>query len=245
MKTAIITGAAKGIGKAIAVRLAKDGYAIAIADIDGNAANSLAGEIEGSIGGKAIGVQVDVGNHSSVVQMAATVLERYGAIDVLVNNAGIAGKAAPVHEYAEEEWRRVMAVDLDGVFFCSKAVLPSMLARKSGRIINIASISGKEGNPNMAAYSTAKAGVIGFTKALGKEVATKGIYVNCITPAVIETDILKQVTEETVSYMVSKIPMGRVGKPEEVAALVSWLASEECSFTTAAVFDLSGGRATY
>jgi NAD(P)-dependent dehydrogenase (short-subunit alcohol dehydrogenase family) len=245
MKAAIVTGAAKGIGKAIAVRLAKDGYALAIADLDERAASSLAREIENSIPGTATGVQVDVGNHTSVLQMVSAVLERYGAVDLLVNNAGIAGKAGPVHEYAEDEWRRVMSVDLDGVFFCSKAVLPSMLARRSGRIINIASISGKEGNPNMAAYSTAKAGVIGFTKALGKEVATQGIYVNCITPAVIETDILTQLTEEAVSYMVSKIPMGRVGKPDEVAALVSWLASEECSFTTAAVFDLSGGRATY
>jgi 3-oxoacyl-[acyl-carrier protein] reductase len=245
MKVAIITGAAKGIGKAIAVRLAKDGYALAVTDIDKDAANSVAREIANSIAGTAVGVQVDVGNHASVHQMVAAVLERYGGVDVLVNNAGIAGKAGPVHEYAEDEWRRVMSVDLDGVFFCSKAVLPSMLARRSGRIINIASISGKEGNPNMAAYSTAKAGVIGFTKALGKEVATKGIYVNCITPAVIETDILAQLTKEAVNYMVSKIPMGRVGKPEEVAALVSWLVSEECSFTTGAVFDLSGGRATY
>jgi 3-oxoacyl-[acyl-carrier protein] reductase len=138
-----------------------------------------------------------------------------------------------------------MAIDLNGVFYCAKAVLPSMLAKRSGRIINIASISGKEGNPNMPAYSTAKAGVIGFTKALGKEVATKGVYVNCITPAVIETELLKQLTTETVNYMVSKIPMGRVGQPQEVAALVSWLASEECSFSTGAVFDLSGGRATY
>jgi len=244
MKTAIVTGAAKGIGRAIAERLARDGFALAVADVDESAASSTAHEIENS-GGTAMGVQVDVSVHASAFRMAAAVLERYGSLDVLVNNAGIAGKAAPVHEYGEEEWRRVLSINLDGVFFCSKAVLPFMLTQCSGRIINIASISGKEGNPNMAAYSTSKAGVIGFTKALGKEVADKRIYVNCITPAVIETEILKQLTDEAVSYMVSKIPMGRVGQPREVAALVSWLASEECSFTTGAVFDLSGGRATY
>lgn len=239
MKTAIVTGAAKGIGKAIAARLAHDGFTVVVADADGPAAITAAAELSG------LGIGVDVSDSAAVQRMAATVLDRFGSIDVLVNNAGVTGKAAPVHEYPDDEWRRVMAIDLDGVFYCAKAVLPSMLAKGSGRIINIASISGKEGNPNMPAYSTAKAGVIGFTKALGKEVATKGVYVNCITPAVIETEILKQLTTETVNYMVSKIPMGRVGQPQEVAALVSWLASQECSFSTGAVFDLSGGRATY
>jgi 3-oxoacyl-[acyl-carrier protein] reductase len=239
MKTAIVTGGAAGIGKAIAQRLSQDGFTVVIADADEQAAIAEAKAISG------FGIRLDVSDSQGAQAMAAAVLERYGSIDVLVNNAGIAGKAAPVHEYPEDEWRRVMAIDLDGVFYCSKAVLPAMLAKGAGRIINIASISGKEGNPNMAAYSTAKAGVIGFTKALGKEVATKGVYVNCITPAVIETEILKQLTTEAVNYMVSKIPMGRVGQPSEVAALVSWLASDQCSFTTAAVFDLSGGRATY
>jgi len=238
MRTAIVTGGAKGIGKAIATRLARDGFTIVIADADQSAV-AAAAEVSG------LGIGVDVSDSKAVERMVATVMERYGSIDVLVNNAGITGQAAPVHEYPIEEWRRVLAVDLDAVFYCAKAVLPSMLAKGSGRIINIASISGKEGNPNMPAYSTAKAGVIGFTKALGKEVATKGIYVNCITPAVIETEILKQLTTDAVNYMISKIPMGRVGQPGEVAALVSWLASEECSFSTGAVFDLSGGRATY
>ena len=245
MKTAIITGAAKGIGRAIAERLAGDGFAIVIADADEKAALAAAAELGGSPAKAALGIGVDVSDSAAVRRMAQTVVEKFGSIDVLVNNAGIAGASVPVHEYPEDEWRRVMAIDLDGVFYCCRAVLPAMLAQGSGRIVNIASISGKEGNPNMSAYSSAKAGVIGFTKALGKEVATKGIYVNCITPAVIETEILKQVSRETVNYMVSKIPMGRVGQPGEVAALVSWLASEECSFSTAAVFDLSGGRATY
>jgi 3-oxoacyl-[acyl-carrier protein] reductase len=239
MKTAIVTGAANGIGKAIAERLAHDGFTVVVADADEPAAITVAAALSG------LGIGVDVSDSADVQRMAATVLKRYGSIEVLVNNAGVTGKAAPVHEYPDDEWRRVMAIDLDGVFYCAKAVLPSMLAKGSGRIINIASISGKEGNPNMPAYSTAKAGVIGFTKALGKEVAMKGVYVNCITPAVIETEILKQLNTETVNYMISKIPMGRVGQPREVAALVSWLASQECSFSTGAVFDVSGGRATY
>ena len=244
MKTAIITGAAQGIGRAIAKRLAHDGFAVALADQDEARAAETAREIEVG-GGIALSVALDVSDSSSVNQMTSAVLARFGSIEALINNAGIAGPTAAVQDYSDETWRRVLAVDLDGVFFCSKAVLPGMLARASGRIVNIASIAGKEGNPNMAAYSAAKAGVIGFTKALGKEVAARGIYVNCITPAVIETEILKQVTEETIRYMTSKIPMGRVGRPEEVAALVSWLCSDECTFSTGAVFDLSGGRATY
>ena len=245
MKTAIITGAAKGIGKAIARRLAADGFIAVIADLDEEAAQSTAAEIERSGAGAAASVKLDVTDPEDSVRMASQIKQRFGTIDVLVNNAGIAGKAAPLEEYPIDEWRRILSVNLDGVFYCSRAVLPQMLSQQCGRIINIASISGKEGNPNMSAYSTSKAGVIGLTKALGKEVATRGIYVNCITPAVVETEILKQLTEDAVKYMVSKIPMGRVGQPSEVAALVSWLASPECSFTTGAVFDLSGGRATY
>ncbi len=245
MGTAIITGAARGIGKAIAERLARDGFSTVIADIDEQAALDTAQQIAKSSGGASKGIRVNVSDPDSVDRMVAETVATFRSLDVLVNNAGIAGQAAPVHEYDVKEWRRVMAIDLDGVFFCSKSVLPKMLAQGSGRIINIASISGKEGNPNMCAYSSAKAGVIGFTKALGKEVATRGIYVNCITPAVVETEILGQLTAQAVQYMISKIPMGRVGKPEEVAALVSWLASDQCSFSTGAVFDLSGGRATY
>ena len=243
MKTALVTGGARGIGKAIVSRLLKDGFAVAIADIDEAATGKAASELANL--GEVFPVAVDITNTESVRGMVDQVLKRRSAIDVLVNNAGIGGKAAPVVDYPEQEWRRVLAVNLDAVFYCSKAILPGMLARGSGRIINVASISGKEGNPNMSAYSSSKAGVIGFTKALAKEVATRGIYVNCITPAVIETELLTQLTEEAVNYMVAKIPMNRVGKPEEVAALVAWLASEECSFSTGAVFDISGGRATY
>jgi 3-oxoacyl-[acyl-carrier protein] reductase len=177
--------------------------------------------------------------------MVDAALERERQIDVLVNNAGIIGPEGPITACSDEGWAQVMAVNLTGTFYCARAVLPSMLARGSGRIINIASIAGKEGNPALAAYSTSKAGVIGFTKALAKEVATQNIYVNCVAPALIETELLQQMTAEARAYMTAKIPMGRLGQAHEVAALVSWLASEECTFSTGAVFDVSGGRATY
>lgn len=244
-RVAIVTGGARGIGKAICARLAHDGFHVVVADVDERAARAAAAELAGDDMRRASAIGVNVADPASARALAATVLEQSGRIDVLVNNAGIAGLAAPVAEYPGDEWRRVMSINLDGVFYCCQAVLPSMLERRSGRIVNIASISGKEGNPNMVAYSASKAGVIGLTKALAKEVATKGIYVNCVAPAVIETEILQQLTEEAVSYMVAKIPMGRVGQPHEVAALVAWLASDECSFSTGAVFDISGGRATY
>ena len=168
-----------------------------------------------------------------------------GSIDILVNNAGVAGAAKRLWEYAPEEWHWVVEVDLFGVYHCCRSVVPMMLEQGWGRIVSIASIAGKEGNPNASHYSAAKAGVIGLTKALGKELATSGILVNCITPAVIETDMLKQLTQQHIDYMRSKIPMDRFGKTEEVAALVAWLSSEDCSFSTGGVFDISGGRATY
>jgi 3-oxoacyl-[acyl-carrier protein] reductase len=243
-KVALVTGAARGIGAAIAERLARDGACVAVADLDEAPAAQLVERIA-LAGGGAFFVHMDVADPASARQAVQSIIAREGHLDVLVNNAGIAGLAAPVAEYPVEEWRRILSIDLDGVFYCCKAALPHMLERGSGRIVNIASISGKEGNPNMSAYSTAKAGVIGFTKALAKEVATSGILVNCVTPAVIATDILNQLSDEAVGYMTAKIPMGRTGQPEEVAALVAWLASDECTFSTGGVFDISGGRATY
>jgi 3-oxoacyl-[acyl-carrier protein] reductase len=244
-RTAIVTGAGRGIGRAVASRLIAEGFLVVIADIDEASGRAAATDLASRDPNCAFALPVDVSDPASVKSLVATVLERTGQIDVLVNNAGIAGLSQPADTYPISEWRRIMAINLDGVFYCCQAVLPAMLERGMGRIINIASISGKEGNPRMVAYSASKAGVIGLTKALAKEVATHGIYVNCITPAVIDTDIVQQVEPAVVASLIAKIPMGRIGQPSEVAALVAWLASDECSFSTGAVFDISGGRATY
>jgi 3-oxoacyl-[acyl-carrier protein] reductase len=239
-QTAVVTGAATGIGEAIARRLATAGATVAIADLDLGAAQETAASIP-----NAFAVQVDVTDDLSVREAIAAVLARTGRIDILVNNAGIAGKAAPITEQDEDSWQRTIAVNLTGVFHCVRAVLPSMRERGYGRIVNIASIAGKEGNPNMVPYSATKAGVIGLTKAAAKEVATDGICINAVAPAVVQTKILDQLTPQQVSYMTEKIPMRRTGKPEEIAAVVHFLASPDSSFVTGQCYDASGGRATY
>jgi 2-dehydro-3-deoxy-L-rhamnonate dehydrogenase (NAD+) len=240
-RVAIVTGAARGIGRAIAERLLADGHRVAIVDRDGPAANAAAQ----ALGERAQAITCDITDSAAVNAMVWRVHATWGRVDVLVNNAGIVGPNKPLVEVTDEEWAGVLAVNLTGTFNCCRAVVPQMQANDWGRIVNIASIAGKEGNPSLAAYSTTKAAVIGLTKSLGKELATTNIRVNCVTPAVIETEILAQMTRETIDYMVAKIPMGRPGKVTEVAALVAWLASDECAFSTGAVFDVSGGRATY
>jgi len=240
-RTALVTGAARGIGRAIAARLADDGVRVLIADIDEAAAEAAAAEVSRG----AIAYPLDVTSAVSWAGAIGRADDAWGRLDILVNNAGIAGRSAPLWEYTPDEWQRLLAIDLTGVFLGCRAAVPGMLSAGWGRIVNIASIAGKEGNPNAAPYSAAKAGVIGLTKALAKEVATGGVLVNCVTPAVIATDILAQVTEEHIAYMTARIPMGRVGQPQEAAELVAFLCSDRLSFSTGAVFDLSGGRATY
>src|SRR5580704_1651916 len=240
-QTAIVTGAATGIGEAIARRLARAGATIAVADLDVAGAQAVAE----SIGGGSFGVGVDISRADSVTKALAQVLDKRGQVDVLVNNAGIGGRAAPLWEQTDEDWQLCIAINLTGVFNFCRAVIPHMRERKYGRIVSIASIAGKEGNPRMVPYSATKAGVIGLTKSLGKEVATEGICVNAVAPAVVQTQILDQLTAEQVSYMTEKIPMRRTGKPQEIAAVVHFLASPDCSFVTAQCYDASGGRATY
>ncbi|MDX2178759.1 MAG: glucose 1-dehydrogenase [Bryobacteraceae bacterium] len=235
-QTAVVTGGAAGIGEAISARLARAGAKVYIADIDGTAAASTAAKIP-----NASALPMDVTKSASVNSAIASV----GKIDILVNNAGTAGIAAPVTEQTDAEWQRVVEINLFGVVFTTRAVIPGMRERGYGRIVNIASIAGKEGNPNMTAYSATKAAVIGFTKSVAKEVATAGICVNAVSPAVVRTKILDQLTPEQVGYMTSKIPMGRTGTPEEIAAVVHFLASPDASFVTAQTYDASGGRATY
>ena len=240
-KTALVTGAARGIGLAIASRLAADGARVAVLDLDAEGAEAAAR----TVGGDAIALVADVTKAADVDAAVSRVVDAWGRLDILVNNAGITGRSFPIWELSDEDWRRVIDADLTSVFLCCRAATKVMLRQGSGRIINIASIAGKEGNPTLVPYSAAKAGVIGLTKALAKEVCTRGILVHAIAPAVIGTELLQQMEKSTVDLLVSKIPMGRVGRPEEVAALAAWLASDDCSFTTGAVHDLSGGRATY
>ncbi|MBX7209318.1 MAG: SDR family oxidoreductase [Verrucomicrobiaceae bacterium] len=242
-KVAVVTGGARGIGRAIATRLLQSGAGVSLWDLDADAMAEAALELSKT--GPVHVAQVDVTSEESVNAAAAKTADALGGIHILVNNAGVAGSTARLWELPVAEWRKVVEIDLIGPYLCCRAVVPHMLQAGWGRIVNIASIAGKEGNPNASHYSAAKAGVIALTKSLGKELATSNIVVNCVTPAVIETDILKQVGQKHIDYMLSKIPMNRFGKVEEAGALVAWLSSEDCSFTTGAVFDLSGGRATY
>lgn len=224
-RSAIVTGGASGIGAAIAHRLRDTGVQVQSFDITGGEET----------------IKVDVTSEDDCRRAVAAA----GPVDILVNSAGVAGQNAPSWKLPHGEFERVIAVNLVGTYYMCRAVIPGMVSRGWGRIVNIASIAGKEGNPNASAYSASKAGVIGLTKSLAKEVAETGVLVNCVTPAVIDTPMLGQVSDEHLKYMLSKIPMGRLGQPEEVAALVCWLLSDECSFSTGAVFDISGGRATY
>ena len=242
-KTALVTGGARGIGFAAVKRLLTDGARCVIWDRDQKAIDDAMAQLMDL--GEVTSDRVELANPDSVEALAGQVLKRHGKIDVLVNNAGIAGVNKMLWECTPEEWREVMDVDLYGVFLCCRAFVPAMLEGGWGRIVNVASIAGKEGNPTASHYSAAKAGVIGLTKSLGKELSDTNIRVNCITPAVIETEILKQCTQAHIDYMLSKIPMGRVGQAKEVAAMIAWLSSDEVSFSTGAVFDISGGRATY
>jgi NAD(P)-dependent dehydrogenase (short-subunit alcohol dehydrogenase family) len=239
-RVAVVTGGARGIGYAIAERLTASGARVALWDADATQAETSAKALAG-----AVAASVDVSDEAAVSRAVAETEKKLGPIDVLVNSAGIAGPTVPVVEFPVDGWRKTIDINLTGTFICCRAVVPGMQKRNYGRIVNIASIAGKEGNPNASAYSASKAGVIALTKSLGKELAATGIRVNCITPATVNTDILKQTTEQHIQYMLSKIPMGRFGTVEEMAALVSWLSSEDCSFTTGATFDVSGGRATY
>jgi len=240
-QTAIVTGGATGIGEAISKRLAEAGATIAVADLNKEGAERAAA----SLPNNSFGVEVDVSSSSSVNAAMQAVLAKTGRIHILVNNAGVAGKAAPIQDQTDEDFIRVMEINVNGVFYCCRAVIPHMLQHKYGRIVNIASIAGKEGNPNMIAYSGSKAAVIGMTKSLGKEVAAQGICVNSVAPAVVRTKILEQLTEAQISYMTEKIPMRRTGEPWEIAAVVHFLSSPDCSFVTAQCYDASGGRATY
>lgn len=242
-KNAVVTGAGRGIGLAIVERLLASGARCSLWDANAESLAGAAKALEGK--GKFHTQVVDVSDFDEVHKTALAASSHLGSIELLVNNAGIAGVTKKMWECTPDEWRLVINVNLLSVFYCCHAIVPLMMKKGYGRIVNIASIAGKEGNPNASHYSTAKAGVIALTKSLGKELAQTGILVNCITPAVIQTDILKQVPQGHIDYMLSRIPMGRFGNREEAAAMVAWLCSDDCSFSTGAVFDLSGGRATY
>ena len=225
-RRAVVTGGASGIGEAVAKRIAQEGGKVAIWDLNG-------------------GIKVDISDYTSVEKAAVETIKQLGGIDILVNSAGITGPTVPLVEFPVNAWKQVIDINLNGAFYCNKAVVPHMVAQNYGRIVNIASIAGKEGNPNASAYSASKAGVIGMTKSLAKELAKHNITVNAVTPAAVRTPIFDQMPQSHIDFMLSKIPKGRFGTVDEMASLICWLASEECSFSTGAVFDASGGRATY
>lgn len=238
---AVVTGGAAGLGYAIAERLIQSGGSVTLWDRDGAAARRAAS----ALGAKASCAAVDVSEHESVRAAVESTLRQAARIDALVNSAGITGPNTKLWDYPVQDWREVIEVNLNGLFLCCREVVPVMRQAGYGRIVNIASVAGKDGNPNASAYSASKAAVMALTKSLGKELADTGIRVNCVTPAAVKTAIFEQMSEQHIQFMLSKIPMGRFGTPQEVAALVGWLCTEECSFSTGAVFDLSGGRATY
>ncbi|MFT4075083.1 MAG: SDR family NAD(P)-dependent oxidoreductase [Asticcacaulis sp.] len=239
-RTAIVTGAASGLGKAVAARIVAEGGKVVLWDLNASALE-MAKDETGAVASFAL----DVSDLAAVSAAAKASKDVLGKIDILVNSAGITGATVPVWEFPVESWLKVMDINLNGLFYCCREVIPFLLDNGFGRIVNVASVAGKEGNPNASAYSASKAGVIGLTKSLGKELATKGVIVNALTPATFESPILDQLPQSQVEYMRSKIPMGRLGVVDESAAIVCFMASEECSFTTASVFDTSGGRTTY
>ncbi len=240
-RVAVVTGGASGIGFAIAERIVAEGGRACIWDMNAEAAAKAAAQI----GSQAHSVAVDVSDEASVTAAVAETVKKFGRIDALVTSAAITGPNATTWDYPSDKWRQVIDINVNGVFYCCRSIVPIMQKNDYGRIVNIASIAGKEGNPNASAYSTSKAAVIGLTKSLGKELAKSKITVNCVTPAAVKTAIFDQMTQAHIDFMLSKIPMGRFGLVDEVASLVTWLMSEECSFSTGAVFDVSGGRATY
>lgn len=241
-RTAIVTGGGQGIGRAVVERFLASGARVAILDRDGPLARATADALGAE---RVLALEVDVTSLQGVEQAVAEAHAALGRIDILVNNAGISGPNQPVWEYPEAAWSQVLAINLNGPFFCCRAVVPHMIAQKYGRIVNVASIAGKEGNPNAAAYSASKAGVIALTKSLGKELAGYDISVNCVTPAAARTAIFEQMSQAQIDYMLSKIPRGRFVTVKEVSAVIAFAASSDCTFTTGAVFDVSGGRATY
>ena len=240
-RAAVVTGGASGLGKAAAARIVAEGGRVVLWDLNADTLKAAAAEV-----GAVTTVALDVADPEAVASAAETSNAALGGrIDILVASAGVTGATAPVQEFPIDSWKRVVDINLNGVFYCCRAVVPFMLANGYGRIVNVASVAGKEGNPNASAYSASKAGVIGLTKSLGKELATSGVLVNCVAPAVVRTELFSQMTEQHIQYMLSKIPMNRFGEVEEVAEMVAWLASDLCTFATGATFDLSGGRATY